>query len=259
MDLAVGPVLAACTFGMVVYRLRTWRSAGVFALAALPGLALHHALNFHIGGTWKPANAVPEYFNWPGCSFDATNMTGVWTRSSLLHFLTYAGALLVGKRGFLGHNLPLFLGLLGCIRLLRERSSKTPELCYAACLCTGVWLMYAIASNNYSGQCCSIRWFVPLLTPVFWVLTMLLNRHREYWPDFLVLSGWGALCAGLMWWKGPWMQHMVPGFWVIQAGALASWGLVAWQRHKRQRLGALLQPAGFKDGSTDKSALRIPA
>ena len=59
--------------------------------------------------------------------------------------------------------------------------------------CGGTWLLYAALSNNYSGPCCSIRWFVPFLAPAYYVLALLLKRFPEYRWDFYVLSGWGAV------------------------------------------------------------------
>jgi hypothetical protein len=88
-------------------------------------------------------------------------------------------------------------------------------------------MAYAAASSNYSGLCCSIRWFVPLLAPGYYVLGLFLREFPRYLRDFLVLSGCGAVCAGLMWWEGPWMKHAVPFFWAIQAAALLGC-LVCW-------------------------------
>jgi hypothetical protein len=231
IDLGAGPVLLLCTAGWVVYRCRRLVPVAGFALAALPWLALHHALNYKVGGTLGPANAVPEYFQWPGCPFNARNLTGGWQHGDVGHFLTYAAALLAGKRGFLGHSLPLFAAVAGFVVLLRCRAAELPELLFAGCWCVGTWLLYAATSNNYSGLCCSVRWFVPLLAPAYYVLAVFLHRHPRYLPDFLILSAWGAVTAGLMWWYGPWMKHMVPFYWFIQAAALLSWlGYRVWWR-----------------------------
>jgi hypothetical protein len=73
---------------------------------------------------------------------------------------------------------------------------------------------------------------VPLLAPAYLVLAVLLRRHPRYTGDFLVLSGWGAVVAGLAWWQGPWLKHLVPGFWPLQAAALLCW---AWYRIRSQK------------------------
>jgi hypothetical protein len=223
IDLGVGPVLVLATLGLVTYRCRSWRPVAVFLLASAPWAVLHHTVNYHVGGTFGPANANPEYLNWPGSPFGVANMTGGWAHGSIGHFLLYSLALLLGKRGFLFHDLPLLLAVAGLVGLLRRRVAERPELVYAACLCGGTWLMYAAASNNSSGACCSIRWFVPLLAPGYFVLAVLLREQSRLGRDFLILSGWGALLAGLMWWTGPWTQRLVPFYWPIALAALASW------------------------------------
>jgi len=231
-DLGVGPVLVLCTTCLVAYRCRRANSVAMFGLAMWPWLLLHHAVNYAVGGTWKPANAVPEYFEWPGCSFNPNNMTGTWNHENFMHFLTYAGSLLVGKRGFWGHNLALYLVIPALVILLRRWIAEWPELVFAGALSGGTWLIYAITSNNSSGLCCSIRWFVPLLAPAYYVLAVFLSRFPGLRWIFLILSGWGAVLGGLMWWKGPWMQHMVSYYWPVQGAALVSLAFV-WIRRRK--------------------------
>ncbi len=236
MDLGAGPVLLICTLAMLAFRCPRLGPLSAFALAALPWLVLHHVVNYMVGGTLKPANAVPEYFDWPGCAFNAQNMTGSWKHASVFHFLVYAAGLLLGRRGFLGHNLPLFLALPAVVVLLRRRSAEWPELLLSGAWCGGTWLLYAATSNNSSGVCCSIRWFVPLLAPCYYVLALFLREYARLQWVFLILSGWGAVAASLMWWQGPWMKHMVPFYWPIQGAALLSLAICSsWHRQHRGR------------------------
>jgi hypothetical protein len=223
IDLGAGPPLLVCALALVAWRCRSWRALAVCGLAAVPWLALHHAVNYATGGTFKPANAVPEYFLWEGCPFTPQNMTGVWNHPGAGHFLLYAAALLFGKHGFIGHNLPLFLALPAVVVLLRRRTAELPEVLFAGFCCGGTWLAYAATSNNYSGQCCSIRWFVPLLAPAYYVLAVFLKHYPARRGDFLVLSAWGAVMMAVAWGYGPWMRHMVPGFWPLQGAALLCW------------------------------------
>jgi hypothetical protein len=234
-DLGGGPVLLVCMLPLIAWRTRRMSMAAVFLLAALPWVALHHGVNFAIGGTFRPINSVPEYSVWPGSPFNAENLTGAWNHS-LGHFAMYAVAMLAGKRGFLGHNLPLFLALPGIVLLFRRRPAGLAEAVFGCSWAAGMWLLYAALSNNYAGVCCSVRWFVPLLVPGYYVLALLLREYPEYCWDFCVLSGWGALMAGLMWWQGPWMKHMVPYFWPLQVGGLMSW--LACRRWQRRVLAA---------------------
>jgi hypothetical protein len=224
IDLGSGPVLLACTLALVAYRCRSFKTVALFVLAASPWLAMHHAVNYAIGGTFRPANSVPAHLAWPGGSpFTPETMTGLWNHQSPGHFAFYAANLLFGRRGFFGHNLPLFLTLPGLVAVWRKRPFELPEILAGAGWFAGTWLVYAVASTNYSGLAASIRWFVPLLVPAYYLLAVLLRDHPQYWRDFLILSAWGVVMAGLMWWKGPWMKRMVPFFWPLLAAALLTW------------------------------------
>src|SRR5205814_377506 len=153
----------------------------------------HHTVNYAIAGTLGPANAVPEYFAWEGCPFHGASMTGSWHHAGMVAFAAYAADLLFGKRGFLGHNLSLLLLLPAVGLLCRQRLRERPVLLFAGAWCVATWLLYAATSANASGQCCTIRWFVPLLAPGYFGLAVLLARWPRYRPDFLLLSGWGVV------------------------------------------------------------------
>jgi hypothetical protein len=227
-------VLLLCLAPLLLYRCRRVAPLAWCALGLLPWLAAHHALNYLIGGTLKPMNAVPEYSQWPGGPFSPDNLTGLW-RHDPWKFVVYSLALLFGKQGFVGHNLPLFLALPAAWRL-RSRWRRQPELLFALAWAGGSWLMYAAFSNNYSGACLSIRWFVPLLVPGFYVLALLVRDHATYRWDFAVLAGWGVVLAALMWWQGPWCRHLVPWFWPVQGLALLSWlACRCWRRRVEAR------------------------
>jgi hypothetical protein len=231
VDLGTGPPMFACALTLVAWRCRSMRGVGLFLLAALPWLALHHAVNYAVGGTFKPANAVPEHFLWEGCPFNAQNMTGTWKHAGVGDFLVYALSLLFGKHGFVGHNMPLFLSLPALVLLLWRRGRELPELLFAGCWCGGTWLAYSLLSNNHSGMNCSVRWFVPLLAPGYYVLAIALRDQPAWRDDFLILSGWGMVLVALAWWRGPWVGTMVPGYWPIEVLALMSWlGYRYWAR-----------------------------
>lgn len=221
IDLGAGPMLLACTAVLVAWRCRRFPALALFASGALPWLVLHHAVNYTVGGTLQPANAVTDYFAWEGCPFPAQKLTGSWNHPSVGKFLVYAAALLFGKYGFVGHNLPLFLALGALLARCHKRWSA--EVVFAASWCGATWLVYAVTSTNYAGQCCSIRWFVPLLAPAYYGLAVFLRHHPECRGDLWILSGWGAMLMGIAWWYGPWIGHMVPGSWPLQGAALLSW------------------------------------
>jgi hypothetical protein len=235
IDLGAGPGLLMCCGLLVAWRGRSWTAVTLFALAALPWLALHHAANFAVGGTFGPANAVAEYFQWEGCPFHGKTMTGTWQHEGPGDFLLYALALLFGKHGFIAHNLPLFPALLTPLLLFRRRPREWPELLCALVWCAGTWLVYSATSHNYSGANCTVRWFVPLLAPAYFALAVLMRDEARYHLDVAVLSGWGAVLMAIAWCHGPWIPHMVPGLWPIVAAALASWGVVTWRRRQKMR------------------------
>jgi hypothetical protein len=243
IDLGVGPVLVACAAALVAWRCRRPAALALFALAALPWLLLHHAVNYALGGTFVPAGAVPAYFAWPGSPWNAENMTGGWKHASLDRFLDYAATMLVGSRGFLCHNLPLLL-LLPSLPLLLRRRPERPEVLFALGLCGGVWLMYAANSRNYSGGCLSVRWFVPLLAPAYYLLAVVLRRRPGALADLLVLSAGGAVLTAVAWRNGPWLSIDAEYYWPTLAATLLAWGACRAWLWRRPGAGRTDRPAG---------------
>lgn len=240
IDLAAGPLLVLTVLPLIAYRCRTMgrRGAGLvalFFLAALPPIILHHALNYRIGGTFLPVNMVAEYLFWPGSPFSPDNATGHWHHRSVLRGLAYALELLFGKKGFMLHQPVLILAFLGGIAVAIKNRTLVPELpeivfCFAWSGAT--WLFYAWGSNNSGGICATIRWFVPLLAPGYYVLLAVLRHRPNLYPDFLALAAGGMLLSVLMWYYGPWMK-MVPGYWVILAITLLGWSAAARRRRDK--------------------------
>ncbi len=255
IDLGAGPPLLLASGVVAAWQDGRWlKTAALCTLGALPWLGLHHAVNFATGGTIGPANAVPAYFDWPGCPFHGTAMTGSWHHHSVFDFAVYALAMLFGKRGFFGHNLPLFLLLPGAVFLLRRRPRETPLLAFAALWAGGTWLLYAANSRNYSGMNLTIRWFVPLLGPAFAALAVLLRERPASRGPFLLLSAGGLILAAGAWGPGPWSDRMVPLFWPVQAAALLGWVWLS-----RRRLKPAVDPGGYTDISSRLIAERRPA
>ncbi|MEA3186603.1 MAG: hypothetical protein QOD99_433 [Chthoniobacter sp.] len=227
IDFGIGAVLVAITLVWAAYHARAVRPIVFVVVGMLPWLALHHWLNGRTGGTWLPLNMDPANFVWPGSPFTPENLTGSLPHRSPGKSVLYALDLLVGKRGFLMHNLPLWLAVIGFVPLLRKRTSDASVLMFAASLSVGSWLLYSLMSVGSSGVCLSVRWFVPLLAPGYYVLIALLREVPEAWPDFVVLALGGFILGVPMWQGGPWRTHMVPGYWIIVAGTLLGW--LAWR------------------------------
>ena len=223
IDLGIGPVLVITTTALVAYRTRSASAVILMLLAAFPWFALHHYLNYQIGGTFSPANAHAAYLVWPGSPFDPAEVTGHWVHKSIVHFFGYGLDLLFGKRGFFGHNLALYLAAAGAVLLLRRPVAETPEIIWACCLFVGGWLIYSITSTNHAGSGIAVRWFVPLLAPGYYVVARLMRHAPEHRGDLVVLTAFGSVLGAVMWWQGPWAPRTMPGFWFIQAGALVTW------------------------------------
>jgi hypothetical protein len=239
MDLAAGPLLLITVLPLIIYRCRVIGSRGpgmvaVFFFSALPLILLHHVLNYQIGGTLRPVNTVAEYLYWPGSPFNFSNATGHWHHSSIWRSLAYALELLFGKKGFLFHQPVLILALFGGIAVMvanRPFVPELPEMLFSFAWSGAVWLVYAWGSNNSSGICATIRWFVPLLAPGYYVLLTVLRYRPHHYPEFLALAAGGMLLSLLMWYYGPWMK-MVPGYWFILGITLLGWCMAALPRRR---------------------------
>jgi hypothetical protein len=253
IDLGAGPAICAGAAGFAIVRMfGFWRTGSVsdwrsFApdnaaltpsqmlylfTAMVPWLILHHALNYHIGGTWRPANANPEYFRFPGCPFDATTLSGMWNHSSIFAFLAYAIDLLVGKKGFWGHNLPLLVALPGLYALMVRPHRRRGIILLCMAWCVGVWLIYAAGSKNYSGACVSVRWFVPLIAPLMYAAMLSLRERPAMVRPLACLTACGIAMNCMAWWHGPWHERMIEGYWVLCAMGIA--GLMWQARPLRQ-------------------------
>ena len=228
VEQGIGQLFWGWTLLAVIYRCGLRRGVPLFLLGSLPWMVLHHAVNYAIGGTFGPANAVPAYFDYPGSAFDATNLTGHWNHQNVGAFLEYAGGMLVSDRGFLCHNIPLWLLLPGSVALVWSRSGNGLAA-FAAGWALSTWLLYSALSTGFSGGCISIRWFLPLLAPGYYVLAVVLRRFPSLRGDFVVLSVWGAVEAVLMWYGGMWWGHL-PLRWPLLGAALLSWaGYRGWR------------------------------
>ncbi len=233
MDFVLGPLLLIAILPLIIYRCRVIGRRGpgmvsVFFLSALPLIVLHHALNYHIGGTFRPVNTVAQYIFWPGSPFDPGNATGPWLHHSIWRVLAYALELLFGNKGFLLHQPVLILAFLGGIAVMigkRALLPELPEMLFSFAWSGAAWLVYAWGSSNSSGICATVRWFVPLLAPGYYVLLMVLRYRPDRYPEFLALAAGGIVLSALMWYYGPWMS-MVPGYWFIVGATLLGWSVV---------------------------------
>jgi hypothetical protein len=231
IDLGVGPPLWLGSMLLAAWRTRALKPLALVLLAALPWLAVHHAVNYSLGGTITPASAVAEYVAWPGSPF-TDNYTGRWAHANFARFASYALKLLISKKGFVVHNPTLLLVPLALVVMWRTRSRWLPEALCCMLVAGGVWLVYSWGSINYAGGCVSIRWFVPLLGPGYFLLLALVRAAPQYAADFAILSLGGAAIAVTGWLYGPWHLHVVPALWPALGVSLAAWALYRWMKRR---------------------------
>jgi hypothetical protein len=208
IDAALGPLTAA--FALGVATLLIGRVPWLMVAGALPGMALHHGLNYHVGHVLVPVNMVKEYLLWPGSPFTADKMTGALPPRSVLQTAAYAVSMLVGTKGFLLYSLPTLIVPISIVRLWTARIASSERLLVGASLALVVtaWLVYAVGSSTYSGNAISIRWFVPFLAPMYYVIAQGLRAAPRDWPAFGALSAFGVGLAASAWMVGPWTVHV---------------------------------------------------
>jgi hypothetical protein len=220
IDLGTGPLLTAAAGGWVL-----WQRRGVltFALGAVPFITAHHAMNYAVAGTLLPGNANPEFFEWPGSPFGPENMTGTWHHDSPSYAALYALDLLFGKKGFLLFSLQLIQAAAGTYWLVRYRSAERPVMVAGLAWAVSTWLLFSAGSRNLSGQCLSIRWFVPLLVPGFVALGLLVRDYpRSRGPLAPLLVGNIILNVELTL-RGPWWGHVPVVHWPVVGLSVTGW------------------------------------
>lgn len=240
IDLGVGPPLLVAVLGYAAYQTRSIPRMAVLGLGTLPFLGLHHVLNYAVGGTILPANAVLDYLQFPGSPFTERIATG-GLKHDPLGLVIYGLDLLVGKKGFLTHNWPLFLATLGALRVGWNYPQYRAALGFCLTWAGLTWMAYAATSTNLSGQCCSVRWFVPLIAPGFWALAIVLKEYPRFRPDLIWLTAVGTGMTALMWQGGPWMPKLVWGWWGWAAVGGIGWGIIRYRDEGKY----LMPPRGW--------------
>ncbi|MCX7699921.1 MAG: hypothetical protein N2039_03505, partial [Gemmataceae bacterium] len=243
VDLAVGPavVLAVVAWAAIVsIQRRSALPVTLVVLAALPWCIAHHLVVWEVAHTLGPPGAKPEYLDWPGSPFSPKNMTGRWHDRGLWGVFRYAVDLLLGLRGFAWHNLPILLSVIGLPSLWRRRPELRSLLAMHLGWCLLGFLAYALTSNNYSGQCLSIRWFVPMLAPAYWLLILTLRQRESRRAELVLLTAFGIIPTLVGVWRGPWERLPLVVFWTTVPLAGVAW--LAWIRGRW--LTAAILPRG---------------
>jgi hypothetical protein len=173
------------------------------SLTMLPTLYYYRA----VSGSIAPLATRPEFFEYPGSYWSAgkESLTGIHWNTPIFT-IRYAFRCLFGSRGFLLYNPVLTLGLIGTVQTITRRGDRWLEalaIAVASIIFVGYYVM---GSTNYSGQCYSIRWFVPIIPvlmvfagPQFQKLTI---GWRRYGLALLLLVSAFYAFAGAM---NPWV------------------------------------------------------
>jgi hypothetical protein len=177
---------------------------------------------------------------WPGGGLSSQDLTGVINHHSLGDFVAFAKDLLVDlRRGFLLHNLALLLAIPGIVLLAARRVPELPEIVWAGVWSASTWLTYALFSTNFAGQCCSIRWLLPLLAPGYLILAVFLRYYPRVVWALLLVSAWCFVFLTVpCWFRGPWETAHGPLVWLTVAGVVLS-GFVHMARVGIRRHSAL--------------------
>ena len=243
-DSSAGPTLLCATVMAILGTTRSVRHTIFVFVASGPWLIAHHAVNYWIGGSLAPANADPAYFHWDGSPFAAGAITGHWQHATPIHFIRYAGDLLFGKQGFLFHNMPILIAVVWAWPILQQAKRERWILLASLFWCVSTWLLAAASSTNRSGQCLSVRWFLPLLATGFVYLAILLRDRPDLIPEFRLAAIWGVPMAMLSAIYGLWIPHMVPGYWLFVAGFLISWSILKWRMANPVHFGSFKTLSG---------------
>jgi hypothetical protein len=242
LDLGIGPGLVLATLGAVSVKNRNIASVLLAIAMMLPCAALHHWINFKLGGSLLPINANPAYFEYPGSPFSGGHISGHWLHNGFGDFILYVFGLWIGKRGLLLHDPALFLLIALPITILwRALPKKRAELVFSFVLVVLSWATYAIGSTNYGGLCTSVRWFVPLLAPLYMIANLFLDRVPNARSAFITLSALGLLMNVADWVQGPFADENAKLFWIIAVPIYGAAIYFYW--NLRQVRAALSSPA----------------
>src|SRR5260370_42079074 len=93
----------------------------------------------------------------------------------------------------------MLLAIPAAVGLLLTASRDRAEVALAVGWPVGVWLLYGALSMNYSGTCCTIRWFVPLLAAGYFALAVVARDYPLFRTHFVNLGVGGAGVAVVFW------------------------------------------------------------
>lgn len=159
-----GTSLLALAIGCVLLtRLHRGRDAmarsAAFVLGNLPGIILAASLNMIVSGHPWPIGMERGAFEFEGSAFVVEPLTGFLPERTLGETLHYAWRTTFGTFGVFFYHPWLLLGVIGAG--LATRTPRTRSCACAILLGTAlVVLAFSLLSDNFSGACFGIRWYV---------------------------------------------------------------------------------------------------
>lgn len=148
-----------------------------YILGAVPPAAAHALANIAICGSIVPVNVQPEYFQYPGAIFDASNLSGVVANTTLSQLAVYGFHSLIGHRGWFSYTPLLLFSLWGFIVAVRNSGNRGRGILLLASLAV-VTAFYLWRTQNY-GDCAYGNRFFLAITPVMFSGMIFLGKRLE--------------------------------------------------------------------------------
>ena len=213
VDLAPGGLFLMVT-GSAILLNRTLRSQWfVFAVSVLFPAALHSYLNIQITGDLVPALVRKEYFQYPFTMIPTDQLSGLPNHLGLVSIISYLTKLLWGPRGLFVYSAPLLFSVIAGMRIARNSGPGIRYFVLLIAFWSVLFMGYlAVFTNNFSGACYGVRWFVSLMPGGYWLLFAGWDyfRHREKVLVMLsLISAFPFAWTGA--WYGAWqLTNVVP-------------------------------------------------
>ena len=185
----------------------------MFAVSVLFPATLHSYLNIQITGDLVPALVRKEYFQYPFTMIPTDQLSGLPNHLGLMSIISYLTKLLWGPRGLFVYSAPLLFSVIAGMRIARNSGPGIRYFVLLIAFWSVLFMGYlAVFTNNFSGACYGVRWFVSLMPGGYWLLFAGWDyfRHREKVLVMLsLISAFPFAWTGA--WYGAWqLTNVVP-------------------------------------------------
>ncbi|MBC8276960.1 MAG: tetratricopeptide repeat protein, partial [FCB group bacterium] len=181
------PAGIAFGLGLFIFMIQRKEKAAslVFFIAGglVPGI-IHSIANIQISGDVFPVNINPEFFKYPGAIFDETNLSGVVANTTFSEISVYAFHCLLGYRGLFIYTPILIFALWGIFAGFKNKKQR-PLALLLLLPAALVIAFYIWRTQNYGGYSYGVRFFIPVIPPLFTGLVFITGRLRPKMPRLL--------------------------------------------------------------------------